>query len=222
MRRMFYVDMDNLTEIEAALGMAKDKSKMVLKAAINNTVKQMEKEMVEGTRGRYRYKNGSAGGVANTVGDLKKANHVDKAKTSSLSATVTVKGAVTELLGFQVSPMAYVPGGGPWPDHYKAAALRAGKLKKIALRPGADDEYKAFIIRYTNRSKTGGTSHHYALAQRVPGKRMKSNPHKEAVKSLLSLSAPKAEEMVYKEKMEEDMYDILVKNIQEQIQRFVK
>ncbi|MCM1189806.1 MAG: hypothetical protein NC541_10990 [bacterium] len=210
----FYVDMDNLTEIEAALGMAKDKSKVVLRAAINSVAKQTEKQMYSDTKKKYRYQQGDAGGIANTVADLKKANRIEKAKAGRLSAAVKVTGRVNELLGFHVDPLVYVPGGGPWPEYYKARATRTGKLQKVVLRPGASDEYKGFIIRY----KSG----HMALAQRVPGKRMKSNPHKEAVKSLLSISAPKAEEIVYREKVEKDMYELLEKSIEEQIHRFLK
>ena len=85
-------------------------------------------------------------------------------------------------------------------------------MKRVALRPGAaGDKYKAFIVRY----KSG----HYALAQRVPGKRMKSNPHKEAIKSLLSISAPKAEEIAYRDGIEDDVHDILQRSIQEQMRR---
>lgn len=208
----FYVQMDSLKEIEAALGMTRDKSKLILKAAINNAAKQTEKGMAEGTKKKYHY-GGRTGGASNTIADIKKANTVRKAKVSDLAAAVEAKGPVNELLGFHVTPSLYVPGGG-YPEWYKAKVLRNGKLHKVALRPNAGgDKYKGFIIQY----KSG----HYALAQRVPGKRMKSDPRKEAVKSLLSISTPKAEETVYKEEIDADMYDILQKNIQEQIQRFL-
>ena len=211
----FYVQMDSLKEIEAALGMTRDKSKLILKAAINNAAKQTNKSMVKETKKKYGYKRGggSEDTVTNTVDKMKAANKVNKAKSGNLSASVEVKGPVNELLGFHVTPSLYVPGGG-YPEWYKAKVLRNGKLHKVALRPNAGgDKYKGFIIQY----KSG----HYALAQRVPGKRMKNNPRKEAVKSLLSISTPKAEETVYKEEIDADMYDILQKNIQEQIQRFL-
>lgn len=210
MRTHFYVEMDNLAEIEAALGMAKDKSKMILKAAINNAAKQTSQKMVAGTKAKYHY-GGRAGGVTNSVSDLKKANTVKKAKSGNLSATIEVKGPVNELLGFHVTPRLYVPGGG-YPKWYKARVLRNAGLKKVALRPNASgDKYKGFLILYH--------SGHYALAQRVPGSRMKSDPRKEAVKSLLSISTPKAEETVYREEIDADMYDILQRNIQEQMQQ---
>lgn len=212
----FYVQMDSLKEIEAALGMARDKSRLILKAAINNTAKQTNRSMVKGTKRKYSYKRGagSEDSVTNTVGDMKAANKVKKAKSGDLSASVEVKGPINELLGFHVAPALYVPGGG-YPEWYKARVLKKGRTQKIALRPNAGgDKYKAFIIQY----KSG----HYALAQRIPGQRMEKDPRKEAVKSLLSISTPKAEETVYKEEIDPDMYDILQRNIREQIQKFLK
>ena len=201
------VEMDDLIEIEKALGMAKDKSKMVLRTAINNAAKKTEKSMIDGANKKYRYKKGKK--------DIRKANSVRKAKARDLSALVEARGPLNELMDFRVTPMVYVPGGG-YPEWYKARVLKGGKLKKIALRPdAAGDKYKGFIIQY----KSG----HYALAQRVPGKRMKSNPKKEAVKSLLSLCIPKAEEVVFNEQnMSEQIYDQLQESIQEQIHRFFR
>ena len=49
-----YVEMGDLREIEKALGMAKDKSRVILRAAINNAAKQLEGGMVEGARKGYR------------------------------------------------------------------------------------------------------------------------------------------------------------------------
>lgn len=207
MRTHFYVDMDNLTEIEAALGKARDKSKVILKAAINNAAKQTENSMVDKAKAKYRYKKGNKG-------DIREANTVKKANVGKLEATVEAKGSVNELLDFHVQPSTYFPGGKGAPEWVKARALRASKLAKVALCPTASkDKYKGFVIRYH--------SGHFALAQRIPGKRMRSKPYKEAVKSLLSISTPKMEEMAYRVEIEEDMHDILQRNIQEQIQRFL-
>ena len=203
----YHVEMEDLTRIEAALGMMKDKSKMVLRTAINNAAKQTEDRMVSEAKGRYRYKNGRKG-------DIREANDIKKAKVSSLSATITATGPVNELLDFHVKPSTYFPGSKGAPKWIKARALRESKLQNIALFPSAaGDKYKAFVIKY----KSG----HLALAQRVPGQRMKSKPHKEAVKSLLSIATPKMEEVVYKTEIDHDMYDILQRNIQEQIIRYL-
>ena len=203
----FCVNMDDLMEIESALGKAKDKSKMVLKTAINNAAKQTENSMVDKTKAKYRYKRG-------TKGDIRAANTVHKAKVSNMAASIEAKGRVNEFLSFYVRPSAYFPGGKGAPKWVKARVLRRSAFHKIALRPEASgDKYKAFVIQYH--------SGHQALAQRVPGKKMSSKPKKEFVKSLLSVSTPKMEETVYKEEIDEDMYDLLQRNIQEQIQRFL-
>ena len=202
--------MGDLREIEKALGMAKDKSRVILRAAINNAAKQVEGGMAEGARKRYRFKEGKS--------QIREANSVRKASVSRLSAEVKAKGKANELMDFHVTPMVYVPGGRNPIEWYRARVLRKGSLRKIALRPGASgDKYKGFIIRYPNAKGED----HYALAQRVPGKRMRSNPRKEAVKSLSTISTPQAEEAAYQYGMGDDVEGILMKSIQEQMHRFL-
>lgn len=210
MRTGVYVEMGDLREIERALGMAKDKARVILRAAINNAAKQVEGGMVEGARKRYRFREGKS--------QIRRANSVRKASVGRLSAEVGAKGRANELMDFHVSPMVYVPGGWNPIEWYRARVLRQGRLKRIALRPGAGgDKYKGFIIRYPNSNGKA----HYALAQRVPGKRMRSNPRKEAVKSLSAISTPQAEEAVYRYGMGHDVEGILMKSIQEQMHRFL-
>lgn len=59
----YHVEMQGLTEIESALGVAKDKSKMVLRSAINNAAKQTEDRMVTEAKTRYRYKRATKGDI---------------------------------------------------------------------------------------------------------------------------------------------------------------
>lgn len=208
MRKAFYVEMDSLREIENALGMARDKSKMVLKTAINNVAKQTEKGMVEGTDKKYQF-----GGKGKSA--IRKANKVKKAKTSALEATVTANGGTNDLLDFHVLPRKYYPGGKGVPKWVKANVLRGTAAKKLSFyNNSVGDPHKAFVVRY----KSG----HMAVAERVPGEMMRGNPRKQAIRSLYAIATPKAEETVYREELEGDMYDLLQKSIQEQIQRFVK
>ena len=94
----------------------------------------------------------------------------------------------------------------------KVNVLREKGYKKLVLKPGSGrDQYKAFVTRFKNG--------HYAVAQRVPGKRMKSKPAKEAIQSLMSVSVPKMEETVYSQEMSEEIYDTLKQNIWQQIDR---
>lgn len=203
----FRVEMGSLTEIEAALGMQKDKSRQVLKSAINNTAKQTMDLLIKTATASYLIKDKKA---------IKKTLTLEKAKAkNNLTATITSKGRVNELYNFRVAPRTYVRGGGV-PGGYKGQVLRAGRGKKIVLKPHEDgDQYKAFVVQY----KSG----HMTIGQRVPGKRMKSNPNKEFVKSLLSPSVPKMlgnEEGVFGI-VQPKMYEMLQSNIQEQIIRYL-
>ena len=204
---MIYVEMEGLHKIESDLGMMRDKSSLVLRAAINNTAKEVTNEMVEGAHKKYIYKK--------TKADIKKANTVKKATVGRLESNISAVGPLNELLDFRVSPSTYFPGSKGAPRWIKARAKRDEPFQRIALRPtAAGDKYKAFVVKY----KSG----HYALAQRVPGKRMNSKPWKEAVKSLLSLSVPKMEAISYDENLEGNVDDILAKNIEQQIEKFLK
>lgn len=207
MRKSFYVDMDSLREIEAALGMARDKSKMILKTAINNVAKQTKREMVEDAYKRYHFSKGKSA--------INKATTIKKAKVSYLEATVEARGRANDLLNFHVRPRKYYPGGKGAPKWAKAGALRGEALERMsAYHNSARDQYKAFVVRYRNG--------HLALAERVPGEKMKRNPRKQALKSLYAVSTPKMEEMAYREGIDEDMYDLLQRNIREQMQRFLR
>lgn len=203
----FRVEMGSLAEIEAALGMAKDKSKQVLKTAINNTAKETVNLLINTAKETYAIREKR---------EIKKTLSLDKAKISNLTATITSKGRVNELYNFKVTPNIYVRGGGV-PGGYKGKVVKSNAHgKKLILKPGADgDEYKAFIVKYR--------SGHMTVGQRVLGKRMKSNPQKEFVKSLLSPSVPK---MLGNEQgvfgiVQPKMYNMLQRNIQSQIQRFL-
>ena len=77
-----------------------------------------------------------------------------------------------------------------------------------------DDKYKGFVVKYH--------SGHLAFAERVPGKKMRSNPKKEAIESLYSLATPKMEEVVYMDKIHDDVMDLLEKSIETQIYRYMR
>lgn len=201
----FQVEMEDLTRIESALGMAKDKSKMVLRTAINNTAKQTVNLLADEANRQYHI----------TKGKVKKTITTKKATTRNMEAVITSAEPVNELFDFKVSPRTYIRGGGV-PQGYKGNVRRDKSASKLILKPGSSgDQYKAFVVRY----KSG----HMTVGQRVPGKRMKSNPGKEFVKTLLSPSTPNMlgyEQGVYGV-VEPKMYDMLQQNIQTQIQRYL-
>lgn len=201
----YQVDMQDLTEIEAALGMVKDKSKLVLRGAINETAKDVRVLLADEAAKEYVMKRSV----------FKKNIEIDKAKVSTLTATVHSSGMVNELYDFRVSPRRYAPHNKP--NHHKGKVRVENPLSKLILKPGASrDKYKAFVVRYQ--------SGHITVGQRVPGKRMKSKPEKEFVKTLLSPSIPNMlgyEKGVYGI-VEPQIHDLLVKHIQTQMLKFLK
>lgn len=201
----FQVEMEDLTRIESALGMMKDKSKMVLRTAINNTAKQTVVMLADEANRQYYI----------TKGKVKKTITTKKATTGNLVAIITSAEPVNELYDFKVNPRTYIRGGGV-PGGYKGNVRRGNTAAKLILKPGAaGDQYKAFVVKYQ--------SGHITVGQRVPGKSMKSKPEKEFVKTLLSPSTPNMlgyEQGVYGV-VEPKMYDMLQSNIQAQIQRYL-
>lgn len=201
----FQVDMQDLTRIESALGMMKDKTKYVLRAAVNATAKQTVTLLTDEANREYYI----------SKARVRKTLSVRNATVGTLTAVVTSAETVNELYDFKVSPKTYIRGGGV-PGGYKGNVRRDKSAADLVLKPGASgDQYKAFVVRYQ--------SGHITVGQRVPGKQMKSKPDKEFVKSLLSPSTPNMlgyEEGVYGV-VEPQMYDLLQRNIQEQMQRFL-
>ena len=205
----YQVDMDDLREIEQYLGMTRDKSKIVLRGAINDTAKDSMKLLLNETSKRYVLRRSV----------LKKSMGLSKATTSNLSAVIAVVSPTTELYDSKVSPKKYVH---PLdfehkPSHYKGKVLRQSSMSKLILRPGtARDKYKAFVVKFK-----AGDKEHITIGQRVPGKKMKSKPHKEFVKKLLAPSVPTMmgnEQGVYGV-VEPQMYDLLSKHIARRIER---
>ncbi|MBQ9699494.1 MAG: hypothetical protein IJV71_02630 [Lachnospiraceae bacterium] len=202
----YQVNMDDLREIEQYLAMTRDKSKLVLRSAINDTAKDTMTLLLNETAKRYLLKRSY----------IKKTMGLSKATTGHLSAVIAVTSPTTELYDSKVSPRKYVHplDFANKPKVYKGKVLRASPLSKLVLKPGsARDKYKAFVAKYQ--------SGHITIAQRVPGKRMKSKPQKEFVKTLLSPSVPT---MMGNEKgvfgvVQPQMHDMLVKHIASRIER---
>lgn len=202
----YHVEMEGLHEIEAALGMLKDKSKMVLRTAINNTAKQTVVLLVDEAAKQYYIQSKTR---------VRKTLEVKKATAADLTALVTSTGQTTELYDFRVKPKAYTPKNRPKAGH-TGNVKKANAAKALYLDPGATkDKYKAFTVKY----KSG----HKSVAQRVPGTRMRDNPSKEGIKNLRSTSVPAMlgnEQGVYGV-VNPKMYDMLQQNIQAQILRYL-
>lgn len=202
----YHVEMEGLHEIEAALGKMRDKSKMVLRTAINNTAKQTVTLLVDEAARQYYIQSKTR---------VRKTLEIKKATASDLTALVTSTGRTTELYDFKVKPKAYTPRNRPKAGH-TGNVKRANDAKALYLRPGdSRDKYKAFTVKF----KSG----HKSVAQRIPGTKMRDNPEKEAIKNLRSTSIPAMlgnEEGVFGV-VNPRMYDMLQQNIQAQIIRYL-
>lgn len=200
----FFVEMQDLTEIEKALGMQKDKSKMVLRSAINQTAKETKKLLVDEANREYFI----------AKGKVSKTLSIKKATTGHMEGIVQSVGPVNELYDFKVRPKGYNPSARPRAGH-TGNVKRINPPKRLYLMPGnSDDKYKAFTVQFKNE--------HKSIAQRVPGTHMRDKPWKEGIKNLYSTSTPS---MLGYEKgvfgvVEPQMYDMLQRNIQEQILRY--
>lgn len=215
---LYQVDMDSLKEVFDELGGLKDKSKMILRGAINDTAKDIRDMLVDYIYSHYDIHESRA-----------KFNRrymtIKKAKVSRLTATVTAESPVTELYDYKVSPRRLYHNWENKPAYVKGKVLIDSLLKKLALKPQATgDKYKAFVVRYPNQGIVNGKdTSHITVGQRVPGKRMKDKPHKEAIKTLFSPSVAKmvgAEEGAY-EKIGPDISAVLADHIEEQAMKFL-
>ena len=202
----YLINMDGLEEIEAALGKAKDKSKYVLRAAINESAKEVEKRMAKGAGQRYARQKGG-------MRPYREVTTIKKAKIGTLAAIIEVKDRPSELYDYKMNDRTYYPGSKGAPSWIKAKQLKSSRLKKLLAQSTGTDKHKAFVVKYH--------SGHLAIAERVPGTHMKGRPEKEAIRSLYATSKPKAEEKVFKTSIDPEMYDILMRNIQTQIERFL-
>lgn len=217
----FYVQMDSLKEIEAALGMMKDKSKEVLRAAINQTAKDIVKILPNEASDEYFLRQTEA----------RKTLDTKKATVANLEAVVTSRGKTLELYGSKISPKKYNPHNRPAAGHTANVKI-ANNPGALVYKSGEQDGYRAFVVRYE--------SGHVSIARRIPGKYMEEGwlkkkygwkpgkKKKEALKNLRTSSIPNmlyqilgGEEGIYNENQEK-IEEMLLKSIQEQLVRFVK
>lgn len=161
------VEKGTLKNIEKKLGVLSGKTRTVMKQAVNETAKQARVQLAKTAQRQYAIK----------TGRFNKAMKIKKAVVSRPEAVIKATGEVLELREFKISPNKYITGKNR-PNITKGKVYRKGSLKK--LQKG---NLKAFVTKFKNG--------HVAVVQRVPGKKMKSNPKKDFIKKLLSPSIPK-------------------------------
>ena len=172
---MIYIRVDT-EELENAirdLNIPKSKLNSILKAAINRTARQVKTWLPEEAEDRYHIKR---------MGQVKKGLKMTGAKVSNPVAHIISSGHANDLYDFNVTSRRYSPSNRP-PAGHKANVLRANSPVSLMLKPNANrDKYRAFVVKYKSK--------HVAIAQRVPGSKMKDNNKKEAIRNLYSISTP--------------------------------
>lgn len=205
------VNMDDLTQIERELGMMKDKTNMVLRSAINEAAKDLNKRLLKEERKDYAFRE---------KGLLTKAHsgNIQKAKVSKMWATIVIKSKIGELYKFDTNPLRVaVPKGQTYnpPRWYRARVEKSGKRMPLALKKGTSgDQYKAFVVQFSNG--------HKAVVQRQPGSHMRNNPAKEAIRALYSPSIPNMSKEMYEKYEAIRSEQLLASHIQRQIARYLK
>lgn len=203
----FRVDMEDLAEIISSLGKTKNKSKIVLRDAINNTAKHLRRRLPEAAGDRYNIKR---------VSRLRKGIDVKKARVGDLVAIVSSRGRPNDLYDFRVAPRAYNPRNRPRLGH-RVNVVRGNKEDYLMRRPSSTrDKYRAFVVKF----KSG----HISVAQRVPGTRMRSNAMKEQIKNIYSPSTPSmlGYELGVYGKLGEETREVLNQEIRKQIIRHLE
>ena len=172
---MIYIEIDteDLQNTLRGLNIPKGKLNSILKAAINRTARQVKSWLPEETEDRYHIKR---------IGQVKKGLKMTGAKVSNPVAHIISSGHANDLYDFNVTSRRYNPSNRPVAGH-KANVLRANSPVALMLKPNASkDKYRAFVVKYKSK--------HIAIAQRIPGKKMKGNSKKEAIRNLYSISTP--------------------------------
>lgn len=160
-----------------------DYAKEVMRKAIRETAKAVKEELHSGARTLYTIKKGAF-------------------KKSDIKVTNPTKNKLRAILEVEGEPLALKASYQNWKNGKKKAAsalIKAGGNKKELEFESGGRTYKAFVATMTNVSKDGKASEHAGIFQRVPGKYMKKNPHKEAIKQIYAPAKSKAAEGAYGE-----------------------
>lgn len=199
------VNVAYMEHIQNRLGHLQSEAAKVLAKAVNATAKQARKELSKEAKQTYTVK----------VGNFNKNMKIKNATKSKPVAIITSKGKSMALSNFKINPTGPMKNG---VGAAKAKVIKANGLKQLVLsgaeRSGKD--LKAFVTKFA--------SGHVAIVQRIPGSRMRSSPHKEALKEFYSTSIPKMigdEKRVYG-KVKPIIKDNLKQRVDVQISRVLR
>lgn len=190
-----------LRNVEEKLGSLKDKAPDVLRNALNTTARKVRKQIVKDAKGEYQLSDKS-------LLQATKAMKMTNARKGTLMAVLKSQGGVNDLMKFMVSPTTLARGELA-PDSYIAQVLKGTGAKSLDYDP------KPFITQFR--------SGHIAVVERVPGRKMVSNPEKDFIKKLLSPSVPHMlKNPEVQEKASEIMESELPRQIEKQIEKYLQ
>lgn len=205
------VDIPDLKKVEQLIGMTTNKAPMALRATLNETAKRTQKLIAQ--RASKRYAN-------HKQKDYTDASKITKATVANLCAKLTYRGDNGELYDFSLSDKTYYPASRGGPKQLKGKVVRSNSLEKLKLNMSGRDKYKAFVASYK-----AGEKRHITVAQRVPGKRMKSNPKKEALKTLFAPSFPTmatSENGIWDDSLMDELQSVVNVAMVKQIEKFMQ
>lgn len=168
---------------------------------MNATAKQAKADLAQKAQEEYAVKKTR----------FTKAMTTKNASLARPEATINITGEQLELKDFKVSPASYKTGNA------RPSVTKAKVLLSSSMKPLEKGDIKAFIVRFTNKSKSGKTSSHVSIVQRKGKSRF-------PLKKLLSNSIPKmvgSQERVYGI-VEPNIYDNLMDNIVREIGKVMK
>lgn len=163
-------------------------AKEVMRKAIRETAKSMQERIHAETRAMYTIKKSA----------FKKSDiRVKNPTKNQMRAILEVEGEPLALKGSYSSRKNAKRKGA------SALIMSGGRMKELKMESGGHT-YKAFVATMTNVSKDGKVSRHAGIFQRVPGKYMKKDPRREAIKQIYGPAKSKAAERAYQERIASD------------------
>ncbi len=197
-----YLSMQKHLEEASSVG-KNDMAKEAMRKAIRETAKGLKEKLYAETKKEY------------TIKRFKKSSiRVLNPTKRLLRAILEVEGEPLGLRGSYKNRKNGKRKGA------SAMVKAGGQVRELILSSGGRG-YKAFVTTVKNVAKDGTVSEHTGIFQRVPGKKMRAHPEKEAIRQLYGPARSKAAESTYREKLEPGMQSELSYHLHRHINEVV-
>ncbi len=162
------ISIPNIKEVQAQMVTAKDKAPLAIQRAINNTIKQVSRDIGKEAKQKYIVKQS----------EVKKTLKIRQAKKRDLTGIVSsTDDKKTKLYGFKVTPKEVIFEPDKKPEYYAARLKKRIKEKKLT---GNEERSKAFVAKMLNG--------HIGVFERMKGR--KTSGGKEKIAELYGMSIP--------------------------------